>query len=164
MTRPQTGLQHMLSDIDQLLAQYAAATGVGALSPRIRAALRATPRDRFTPEPVKPLAYADRPQPIGYGQTMSQPFMVALMSELLEPESSDNILEIGTGSGCQAAILAQSVRDAIQPRSHSRAGQTRLNAARQYGIPQPAGNQWKWRRRPPGGGALRQDHHHCRRQ
>jgi protein-L-isoaspartate(D-aspartate) O-methyltransferase len=106
MTRPQTGLQHMLSDIDQLLAQYAAATGVGALSPRIRAALRATPRDRFTPEPVKPLAYADRPQPIGYGQTMSQPFMVALMSELLEPESSDNILEIGTGSGCQAAILA----------------------------------------------------------
>jgi protein-L-isoaspartate(D-aspartate) O-methyltransferase len=106
MTRPNTGLQHMLSDIDRLLAQYATATGVGALSPRIRAAMQKTPRDRFTPERVRPLAYADRPQPIGYGQTISQPFMVALMTALLEPDSRDNILEIGTGSGYQAAILA----------------------------------------------------------
>jgi protein-L-isoaspartate(D-aspartate) O-methyltransferase len=66
-------------------------------------------RHEFVPEHLKAQAYADHPLPIGYGQTISQPYIVALMTELLELESTDRVLEIGTGSGYQAAILAEIV-------------------------------------------------------
>lgn len=106
MHRHQSGLEHMLADIDRQFTETAAATGLPAVSARVRSALRATPRDRFTPEPVRPMAYANRPQPIGHGQTISQPFIVALMTELLRVTCADTILEIGTGSGFQAAVLS----------------------------------------------------------
>jgi protein-L-isoaspartate(D-aspartate) O-methyltransferase len=64
-------------------------------------------RHRFMPKTYEPLAYADRPLPIGHDQTISQPYIVALMTSLLELESGDTVLEIGTGSGYQAAILAE---------------------------------------------------------
>ena len=105
MRRLNSGLDHMMADIDQQFALTAHETGLPALSDRVREALEATPRDHFTPEPVKAMAYADHPQPIGHGQTISQPFIVALMTELLAVQSSDTILEIGTGSGYQAAVL-----------------------------------------------------------
>jgi protein-L-isoaspartate(D-aspartate) O-methyltransferase len=68
--------------------------------------MRSTPRHLFVPENVREYAYADRPLPIGLGQTISQPYIVALMTELLAPGKTDRVLEIGTGSGYQAAILA----------------------------------------------------------
>jgi len=68
--------------------------------------MRSTPRHLFVPEDVREYAYSDRPLPIGLGQTISQPYVVALMTELLAAGKTDRVLEIGTGSGYQAAILA----------------------------------------------------------
>jgi len=73
-------------------------------------AIRSTPRHLFVPELRRPQAYQDRPLPIGSGQTISQPYIVALMTELLEPAKRQKVLEIGTGSGYQAAVLAALVR------------------------------------------------------
>ena len=69
--------------------------------------MRATPRHLFMPPAMRPAAYEDRPQPIGHEATISQPYIVALMTELLEPTKKSRVLEIGTGSGYQAAILGQ---------------------------------------------------------
>jgi len=70
-------------------------------------AMRATPRHLFVPEALRRSAYEDRPLPIGHGQTISQPYIVASMTQLLGVRSTDKVLEIGTGSGYQAAILAK---------------------------------------------------------
>lgn len=69
------------------------------------------PRHRFVPEDAREYAYTDAPLPIGYNQTISQPYIVALMTQLAEPRSSDRALEVGTGSGYQAAVLAELVRE-----------------------------------------------------
>jgi protein-L-isoaspartate(D-aspartate) O-methyltransferase len=79
----------------------------GIRTPDILRAMRATPRHLFIPTHVRSMAYADHPVPIGYGATISQPYIVALMTELLAPTKKHRILEIGTGSGYQAAILGQ---------------------------------------------------------
>lgn len=79
----------------------------GVSHPGVLAALRKVPRHAFVPEADKPRAYADQPLSIGYGQTISQPYIVALMTEAVEPSRTDKCLEIGTGSGYQAAILAE---------------------------------------------------------
>jgi protein-L-isoaspartate(D-aspartate) O-methyltransferase len=84
----------------------------GALDVRVLEALRAVPRHAFVPADVSSQAYADRPLPIGLGQTISQPYVVALMTHLLEVKPGDRVLEIGTGSGYQAAVLAHLARDA----------------------------------------------------
>jgi len=81
----------------------------GTLSPRVLAALRAVPRHLFVPPDLVPDAYLNRPLPIGYGQTISQPFIVALMTDLLDLSPNARVLEIGTGSGYQAAVLARLV-------------------------------------------------------
>jgi protein-L-isoaspartate(D-aspartate) O-methyltransferase len=70
-------------------------------------AMRSVPRHLFVPDPLRSLAYQDSPLPIGHGATISQPYIVALMTELLAPEKRHRVLEIGTGSGYQAAILGQ---------------------------------------------------------
>ena len=75
--------------------------------PAVVSAMRAVPRHLFVPDDLVGRAYDDRPLPIGYGQTISQPYIVALMTELLELEPADRVLEVGTGSGYQAAILAE---------------------------------------------------------
>lgn len=77
----------------------------------VLAAMRAVPRHEFVPDLEQPLAYADTPLPIGYGQTISQPFVVAEMTRLLQLTANSRVLEIGTGSGYQAAILAQITPD-----------------------------------------------------
>jgi len=82
----------------------------GIHNPRVLAAMREIPRHLFIPSPYDQAAYEDKPLPIGNGQTISQPYIVALMTELLQPELSDNVLEIGAGSGYQAAILSRLVR------------------------------------------------------
>lgn len=74
---------------------------------RVLAAMEKVPRHLFVPKAQHRSAYDDAPQPIGFGQTISQPYMVARMTELLRPTSTDRVLEIGTGSGYQAAVLAE---------------------------------------------------------
>jgi protein-L-isoaspartate(D-aspartate) O-methyltransferase len=75
--------------------------------PRVLAAMRRVPRHEFVPERLREHAYADRPLPIGEEQTISQPYIVAFMTQALELEGSEKVLEIGTGSGYQAAVLAE---------------------------------------------------------
>jgi protein-L-isoaspartate(D-aspartate) O-methyltransferase len=87
-------------------------SGRGIRDPRVLEAMRAVPRDAFVPESLRGRAYEDRPLPIGHDQTISQPYIVAFMTEKLQPDPTDRILEIGTGSGYQAAVLAQLV-DAV---------------------------------------------------
>jgi protein-L-isoaspartate(D-aspartate) O-methyltransferase len=74
-------------------------------------AMRETPREQFIPPAVRELAYEDRPVPIGYGQTISQPYIVALMTEMLDIKTDQRVLEIGTGSGYQAAILSSLAKE-----------------------------------------------------
>ncbi len=85
--------------------------GRGIKDPRVLEALRKVPRHEFVLPAEKFLAYEDSPLPIGHGQTISQPFIVGLMTELLEPEPEDRVYELGTGSGYQAAVLAELVKD-----------------------------------------------------
>jgi protein-L-isoaspartate(D-aspartate) O-methyltransferase len=83
----------------------------GVRDTRVLAAVRKIPRHLFVPPQMQPYAYADEPLPIGYGQTISQPYIVAFMSEALELKPQDRVLEIGTGSGYQAAVLAELTRE-----------------------------------------------------
>ncbi|MFV1859347.1 MAG: protein-L-isoaspartate(D-aspartate) O-methyltransferase [Anaerolineales bacterium] len=82
-------------------------TGYGIEDPAVIQAMRTVPRHRFVPPEYRDQAYANHPLPIGYGQTISQPYIVALMTEALELEPGDRVLEIGTGSGYQAAVLSE---------------------------------------------------------
>lgn len=91
------------------IRSIAATAGVSdrrRLSPAVLDAMGRVPRHRFVPEVLRAAAYADRPLPIGEGQTISQPYIVALMTDLLEPGPGDVMLEVGTGSGYQAAVLS----------------------------------------------------------
>jgi len=83
----------------------------GVDSPRVLEAMRTVERHRFVPEELVAYAYDDTPLRIGHGQTISQPYIVALMTELLDPQEDDRVLEIGTGSGYQAAVLSTLVAE-----------------------------------------------------
>ena len=83
--------------------------GRGIRHPGILSAMEKVPRHRFVPISQRAYAYSDRPLPIGYGQTISQPFIVGYMTQIIDPDSNFKVLEIGTGSGYQAAILAELV-------------------------------------------------------
>ncbi|HRO59694.1 MAG TPA: protein-L-isoaspartate(D-aspartate) O-methyltransferase [Burkholderiaceae bacterium] len=85
-------------------------TGRASFDDRVMAAMARVPRHLFVPADLAAAAYRNRPLPIGDGQTISQPYIVALSTELLEPEPEDVVLEVGTGSGYQAAVLAELVR------------------------------------------------------
>jgi protein-L-isoaspartate(D-aspartate) O-methyltransferase len=83
----------------------------GVKDPRVLSALLKVERHRFVPEEYLSSAYSDQPLPIGEGQTISQPYIVALMTELLELKGTEKVLEIGTGSGYQAAVLAELAKE-----------------------------------------------------
>jgi protein-L-isoaspartate(D-aspartate) O-methyltransferase len=89
---------------ERMVAEQIAPRGV--TDPRVIAAMKSVPRHRFVPPDQVPHAYEDRPLPIGSDQTISQPYIVALMSELAEITPAERVLEVGTGSGYQAAVLA----------------------------------------------------------
>ena len=99
--------RHMVEEIVALARESRAATGRATLSERVLAAMAKVPRHDLVPAGQKAVAYANRPLPIGLGQTISQPFVVALMTDLMEVKPGDRVLEIGTGSGYQAAVLAE---------------------------------------------------------
>ncbi len=90
----------------------------GIRDERILNVFRTTPRHAFVPPAYQNMAYQDRPLPIGDGQTISQPYIVALMTELINPQPDQSILEIGTGSGYQAAILSQLVKEVFSIERH----------------------------------------------
>jgi protein-L-isoaspartate(D-aspartate) O-methyltransferase len=96
----------MLADIAAHTVFAHEAIGKMALNDRVMAAMAKVPRHAFVPAELRPYAYVDQPLPIGYGKTISQPFIVALMTDLLELQENDRVLEIGTGLGYQAAVLA----------------------------------------------------------
>ncbi len=100
----------MIREIEADVAATRRYTGRTRLSARVLDALRKVPRHEFVPAHLRHRAYQNRPQPIGDGQTISQPYIVALMTDWLEIEEGDVILEVGTGSGYQAAILAELAR------------------------------------------------------
>ena len=100
----------MLRTIILLAQDEGFETGRTKLDKRVLEAMQKTPRHRFVPPDYRNKAYANRPLPIGHGQTISQPYIVALMTDLLNLEPGDSVLEIGTGSGYQAAILAELTR------------------------------------------------------
>jgi len=104
-------LERLLDRIDAEMRATADWTGRAALAPRVRAALAAVPRHAFLPPEEQASAYDNYPRPIGYGQTISQPYIVALMTELLDPAPGDRVLEVGTGSGYQAAVLSRLVAE-----------------------------------------------------
>lgn len=99
-------MKQMLETIKSEAKYTASYTGRAVFSDRVMQAMAAVPREKFVPDTVKFFAYDDGPLSIGYGQTISQPYIVALMTDLLDLTPQSVVLEIGTGSGYQAAILS----------------------------------------------------------
>jgi protein-L-isoaspartate(D-aspartate) O-methyltransferase len=97
----------MVEEIASLGRETGAETGRAAFSARVMAAMGRAPRHEFMPAAQRAHAYSNRPLPIGLGQTISQPYIVALMSDLLDVKPGDRVLEVGTGSGYQAAVLSE---------------------------------------------------------
>jgi protein-L-isoaspartate(D-aspartate) O-methyltransferase len=93
--------------------------GRGLRDPRLLAAFRAVPRHRFCEPPGHRESYADHPLPIGQGQTISQPYIVALMTDLLRLRGGENVLEVGTGSGYQTAILSEMAAEVVSIERHA---------------------------------------------
>ncbi|MBL8423076.1 MAG: protein-L-isoaspartate(D-aspartate) O-methyltransferase [Candidatus Accumulibacter phosphatis] len=103
-------MQRLLDEIRDEVRDTRELTGRPVLDPRVLEALRGVPRHMFVPDDLQASAYVNHPLPIGHGQTISQPYIVALMSDLIQPRAGDVVLEVGTGSGYQAAILARLVK------------------------------------------------------
>jgi protein-L-isoaspartate(D-aspartate) O-methyltransferase len=121
----------LIDDIEAEFAVTADTTGRDSLSAPVRAAIAKVPRERFVPPSEQALAYLNCPLPIGHGQTISQPYIVAIMTDLLDLQPTDSVLEIGTGCGYQTAILAEIARhvasiEVVQDLAH--AARERLNA------------------------------------
>lgn len=118
----------LLQEIQRQVRQTSDALGTDRLDPRVLEALRSVPRHAFVPPPLRSEAYGNHPLPIGGGQTISQPFIVAIMSHLLDVEPGEKVYELGTGSGYQAAVLAAMGVEVysieIVPRLAERARQT----------------------------------------
>lgn len=100
-------MENLIADIEQDTINTAFMTGVKHIDPKVLKAFRDVDRSLFVRPQDLTHAYEDHPLDIGYGQTISQPFIVALMTHLIEPKSSDKVLEIGSGCGYQVAILSQ---------------------------------------------------------
>lgn len=99
--------ERLLVEIDEEMGAASKWTGADRLDPAVREAVARVPRHEFVPGWEKPFAYINRPLSIGHGQTISQPFIVALMTHMLLPRADARILEVGTGCGYQTAVLAE---------------------------------------------------------
>jgi protein-L-isoaspartate(D-aspartate) O-methyltransferase len=106
----------------------------GVKNPRVLAAMRSVPRHCFVPEEHRYLAYSDGPLPIGKGQTISQPYIVAFMSEALELKGEEKVLEVGTGSGYQAAVLGALAREVHTIERHASLAELARQTLAQLGI------------------------------
>jgi protein-L-isoaspartate(D-aspartate) O-methyltransferase len=101
--------QALIDEIESDVRATAEMIGKSKLDERVLKAMDEVPREDFVPKALRIFAYDNRPLPIGYGQTISQPYIVAIMTDLLGPKPGDKVLEVGTGSGYQAAILSKLV-------------------------------------------------------
>ncbi len=102
--------QQMIEEIKQQVVETASQLDDDELDPRVLDAMASVPREEFVPPTRRHQAYENRPLPIGYGQTISQPYIVAIMTDLLKLRPGDKVLEIGTGSGYQAAVASKLAR------------------------------------------------------
>jgi len=102
--------QHMIAEVVAEAVFLTQQLGKPAFAARVVDAMADVPRHEFVPLEVKPYAYLNRPLPVGYGKTVSQPFIVALMTDLLDPQTGDIVLEVGAGVGYQAAVLSRLVK------------------------------------------------------
>ena len=100
----------MVEAVARMARDTARETGRASFAPAVMDAMGRVPRHRFVPPALVPRAYENNPLPIGQGQTISQPYIVALFTDLIEPKAGDVVLEVGTGSGYQAAVLAELVK------------------------------------------------------
>ena len=116
----------------RMVAEQIRARGVS--DPRVLAALETVPRHLFVGPGEAPEAYRDYPLPIGEGQTISQPYVVALMSELLQLTGEERVLEVGTGSGYQAAVLAELCREVVSVERVPELAAAGAGAARRTGV------------------------------
>jgi len=104
---PAIAREPVTAERQRMVDQQLRAPGRGITNARVLEAMLMVPRHEFVPENLQSSAYEDRPLPIGYGQTISQPYIVAFMTQALNPQPGHRVLEIGTGSGYQAAVLAR---------------------------------------------------------
>jgi len=125
--------EQMLAVISALTFEMRDAIGKSALDERVMTAMGKVPRHEFVPIELQPYAYANIPLPIGFEKTISQPFIVALMTDLLDIKTDDSVLEIGTGLGYQAAILAQLARKVYSIEIIEELGQNAKQRLRQQG-------------------------------
>jgi protein-L-isoaspartate(D-aspartate) O-methyltransferase len=109
--RYETQRREMVESIAAYVRETSLYIDKEALDQRVMQVMGKVPRHEFVPSPLKSDAYENRPLPIGHGQTISQPYIVALMTDLLKPRAQDRVLEIGTGSGYQAAVLSELVEE-----------------------------------------------------
>jgi len=105
-----TNIDQMVNTIEAEVRYTSHLIGKRHLENKVIHAMREVPRDKFVSSYNKPFAYDDTPLPIGHGQTLSQPYMVALMTDLLQPETNHTMLEIGTGCGYQTAVLSRLIK------------------------------------------------------
>jgi len=125
--------EQMLAVIAAIAFEMRGAIGKSALDERVMMAMGKVPRHEFVPIELQPYAYANIPLPIGFEKTISQPFIVALMTDLLDIRADDSVLEIGTGLGYQAAILAQLARKVYSVEIIEELGQNAKQRLRQQG-------------------------------
>ncbi|MDM0019087.1 protein-L-isoaspartate(D-aspartate) O-methyltransferase [Variovorax saccharolyticus] len=125
--------RRMTQEIDALARQTRAETGRPAFDPRVMTVMATVPRHEFVPAEQIEVAYANRPVPIGHGQTISQPYIVALMTDLAKAEPGHKVLEVGTGSGYQAAVMAQLAREVYSIEIVEPLGQQATRRLRQLG-------------------------------
>lgn len=102
---------------EQMVQQHLVARGID--DERVLEAMRAVPREAFVPEEHQGLAYADQPLPIGHGQTISQPYIVALLAQALDLQGHERVLEVGTGSGYSTALLGRLAREVVSVERHA---------------------------------------------
>ena len=118
-------------DRQRMVSAQLAARGI--LSARVLDAMRRVPRERFVPDEYRAEAYADCALPIECGQTISQPYIVALMTEALDLSGDERVLEIGTGSGYQAAVLAELAREVVTVERHAKLSEHAASALESLG-------------------------------
>ena len=127
------GMRRMIADIEREVEYTSRLIGRRALDPRVMGAMEAVHRDKFVPAVMRHLAFENGPLPIGHGQTISQPYIVALMSDLLQTQEDHVVLEVGTGSGYQTAVLSRLVRQVYSIELVSELGQASAGRLKELG-------------------------------
>ena len=136
--------RHMLAEISAATVHVSGLIGKAALDERVMTAMRNVPRHEFVPFELQSYAYTNVPLPIGFNKTISQPFIVALMTDLLDIRTEDAVLEIGTGLGYQAAILAELARKVYSIEIIEELAQQAKRRLRRRGLHQRRAENSQW--------------------